>query len=176
MSQHSVKFDEAKRHAVYARDGYRCAASVRIPAPASLRGAKAPPKSLVADFAAVAFDLRLEITTCGPCNYSKQEKTPRQFNAYLKAKGVEAIDWDKVRRQARKKIDIEVGEENAVAARAYREAKGEPMPPAPEVPEAKGEMGKWAEKALDPATKDEAAQLGPGVRHDERGRFRPGGS
>lgn len=165
FSQHSVKFDEDKRHAVYARDGYKCGYCGLHDATKSGGGLSLDHLTARANGGAAqntktspADNL---ITACHGCNYSKQAKTPREFNAYLKANGAKAIDWSKVRAQASKKIDIKTGEKNAAAARAFRAAKGAPVPgSAPhDVPAPSG--------AAQPKT-------GPGVQHGDDGKFLPG--
>src|SRR4051812_20703863 len=125
MSQYSVKFDEAKRHAVYARDAYKCAYCGHHDATKSGGGmsldhidSRESGGEAQNTKGSKANNL---ITTCGPCNYSKQAKDPRAFNAYLKANGKGTIDWSAVRAQAKKPIDIKIGEQNATAARAFRE-------------------------------------------------------
>jgi hypothetical protein len=168
MSQYSVKFHEDKRHAVYARDGYKCQYCGHHDATKSggglsidhivAREAGGEPQNNKTDGATNL------ITTCGSCNYSKQSKSPREFNAYLKANGKNAIDWGAVRAQAKKKIDIATGEKNAAAARSFRESKGEPMPKASHEPE------RHEKKAPDHAPE----HGGPGVRHGDDGKFLPG--
>jgi hypothetical protein len=161
MSQFSPKFDEAKRHAVYARDGYGCAYCGHTDPTksggglqldhihaASLGGALQNTKGSPADNL---------VTSCATCNRAKSAMTPRVFNAYLKANGKNAIDWKAVRTQAARPIDIKVGAKNAVAARAFREAKGEPMPPQSQ-----------------PATEATVKPQGPGEHHGEGGKFESG--
>lgn len=175
MSQYSVKFHEDKRHAVYARDGYKCAYcghhdETKSGGGLSLDHIVAREAGGEAQSGKTDGATNL-ITTCGSCNYSKQAKTPREFNAYLKGNGKNAIDWSAVRAQAKKKIDIKTGEQNATAARAFRAAKGEPVPPSAPTPTP-------APHAPAPTTPAPATphgpkphEHGPGIHHGTDGRF-----
>jgi len=165
-----VKFHEDKRHAVYARDGYKCAYCGKHDETKSGGGlsldhivAREAGGDAQAGKKGAATNL---ITTCGPCNFSKQSKSPREFNAYLKANGKGSIDWAAVRSQAKKKVDIATGEKNAAAARAFRESKGEPIPKSAPEP-AKPESGKEPKGAA-------PDKSGPGIRHGGDGKFLPG--
>lgn len=144
MSQFSVKFYEPKRHAIYARDGYKClycgyhdtthtGVGLSLDHVLAVNPAKGgdrqDPKNLA--------------TACHGCNYGKQDKSVREWSAYSKEKGV-AINWKMVRAQTNKPIDMKLGKTLSETARASREAKKGP------------------------------AANGPGVRHDpHNGQFQP---
>ena len=123
-----IKFHEAKRHAVYARDGYCCAycgikdstgsgygltvdhVKARDLGGALQLGVREPADNLV--------------TACGSCNSTKQKLTPREFSKYAAGIGPppnSPPDWDKVRARTKKKIDIEDGAKRAEYARKFRE-------------------------------------------------------
>lgn len=165
MSQYSVKFHEDKRHAVYERDGYKCAYCGRHDATKS--GATLSIDHITSrESGGEAQAGKTEpahnlITTCGSCNYSKQAKSPREFNVFLKEKGKPPIDWSAVRSQAKKPIDVKAGEKNAAAAKAFRESKGEPIKSPPVL-----------ETHVDREHKPE--ETGPGIHHGKDGKFAPG--
>lgn len=133
MSQHSVRFNEDKRYAVYDRDGYKCAycgvsgdsktggglSLDHIDARASGGAGQGTKHSEATNL----------ITACLACNSAKQDKTPREWNAYVKARGMK-VDWKLVRRQAGKPIDVKKGAELAKQAKdARKSAAGKPAGP-----------------------------------------------
>jgi ClpP class serine protease len=184
MSANSGKFDEDGRHAAYARDGYKCAYCgyhderqtgdgltldhiVARENGGDGQYGKREPKTNV-------------ITACLSCNSSKQDKTAREFNAYLKGAGAAPADFGKIRRQAQKKIDIKTGEKNAAAASAWRvqldSAGGKKLEhyKAEKLRQAKEKI-EAAERALKSGGGDSEKKEGPGVQHDpDTGKFMPG--
>ena len=211
MSQHSVKFYEPKRHAIYARDSYTCqycghdaAAAMKPHLDKAAAAAKSGDHEAAVKHKTDAKDAEAKhyaghrlsldhidaqsthgtghdptglITVCHSCNYAKQEKTPREWNAYIKAKGVEAINWTKVRRQAQKPIGMKDGKVRAESARAYRESKGIVSHAARALAEKRAaEASKAAAKQAEAGK----AEAGPGVTktshpderaRDDHGRF-----
>lgn len=164
MSQYSVKFDEAKRHAVYHRDGYKChycgkedetgkGVGLSLDHITSRASGGDPQNTKTSP----ADNL---ITACHACNFAKQDKTPREWNAYVKARqppeGGLKVEWSAIRRQAAKKIDIKKGEELSVAARAYRT-----------------ERDAARKDSANPEAK-KSDERGPGIHHGEDGKFLPG--
>lgn len=127
-SRNSVKFDEGVRHSVYARDGYKCVYCSHHDKTGS--GANLSLDHLTSLEAGGESqhrrgdgDKRTNLATaCGPCNSMKQDKSPRDFNAYLKSQGKPPADFTKIRAQAGKKIDLKAGDRGAKIARAYRGA------------------------------------------------------
>jgi hypothetical protein len=146
VSQYSVKFHEDKRHAVYHRDGYKCAYCGKHDASSTGAGLSIDHIDSRASGGAAQNTKHSPgtnlLTACQACNFAKQDKTPKEWNAYIKARGLN-VDWAKARQQAARKLDIKAGEEGAKRGRAAR-----------------------AERA--------AAKTGPGEHHDETGRFAPG--
>jgi phage I-like protein len=175
MSQHSVKFDEDKRHAVYNRDGYKCQYCGHHDATGHGVGlsldhidSRASGGAAQNTKGSPATNL---VTACHACNFAKQDKSPRAWGAYIKAKvppeGGVAVDWSKIRRQATKKIDIKEGEKRAAVARearALRKAGGAPRPEPPA-----------ASPAPATPTEEHPKHEGPGIHHGDDGRFLPGG-
>lgn len=181
MSQHSVKFYEPKRHAIYARDGYACAYCGHHDKTES--GKRLSLDHIDAQSThGTGHDPTGLITVCHSCNFAKQEKTPREWNAYIKAKGVEAVNWTKVRRQAQKPIDMKDGKARAEKAREYRESQGIVNHAARALAE------KRAAEATSAAAKQAGAgkaEAGPGVAktghpderaRDDHGRFEAEGA
>jgi len=176
-SQYSVKFDEAKRHAVYHRDGYSChychkkdetgkgvGLSLDHIKARSQGGDAQNTKSSPADNL---------ITACHACNFAKQDKSPRQWNVYLASRGDGLkVDWSAVRRQASKEIDIKKGEELSQEARKYRDERDKAKV-APSKEESKpAEEKKPEDKPADKPKKTE--EKGPGIHHGKDGKFQPG--
>jgi hypothetical protein len=175
MSQHSVQFNEDKRHAVYARDGYRCAYCGRHDETKSGAGlsldhiqSREEGGEGQAGKNEPATNL---VTACGPCNSSKQALTPRAYNAMLKAQGKSAVDWRAVRAQAQRPIDIKVGEQNAAKAATYR-AEVMKRLGVTNVKQLSSIAGRGElQERLAAHAKETGATHGPGVCHDEQGHF-----
>lgn len=175
MSQHSVQFNEDKRHAVYARDGYRCAYCGRHDETRSGAGlsldhidSREAGGEAQAGKHEAATNL---VTACGPCNSTKQAKTPRAFNAMLKVTGAPPVDWGKIRAQAKRPIDIKIGEKNAASASAFRaEAMRRLGVTNVKQLSAIASRGELQEKLAAHADGTERPH-GPGVCHDELGQF-----
>lgn len=194
----SVKFHEAKRHAVYKRDGYCCAYC-------GVRDATGSGRGLTIDHI-VARNLGGEaqngtttpatnlVTACGSCNSAKQDSTPREWSRYARTIGPPPNappDWAKVRAAARKKIDIEEGARLAEKAREFREKNPDLArhPTREEMAEFNEEhqQKQATEKARSEESKKEREDAkeeekkgkreakpkrqGPGIHHDELGRF-----
>lgn len=174
MSQYSVKFDEDKRHGVYNRDGYKCGYcghhdETKTGATLSIDHIDSRAGGGDAQNTKHSPGTNL-ITACRECNFAKQDKTPRQWSAYVKSKqppeGGIAVAWAKIRRQAQKPIDIKRGEELAKVARASRasRASGASTPASEQAERSAVEVVKQ------PPTQGFAVS-GPGVCHDEQGHF-----
>lgn len=197
----SVKFHEAKRHAVYKRDGYCCAYCGVKDSTGSGRG-------LTIDHI-VARNLGGEaqngtstpatnlVTACGSCNSAKQDATPREWSRYARTIGPPPNappDWAKVRATARKKIDVEEGARLAENARKFRERNPDLSrhPTREEMTEFNEEFQRQQEASrrtaeaprqpaaaeAEPKKKEDGGRReakpkkqGPGIRHDELGRF-----
>lgn len=137
MSQHSVKFDEDKRHAVYDRDGYKChycgiADSTKTGVKLSIDHIDSRASGGDAQNTKHSPATNL-ITACHACNFAKQDKTPREWNAYIKGRvppeGGLKVDWKSVRKQAAKPVDIKAGEVGAKRARKARAERDKPSGP-----------------------------------------------
>lgn len=175
MSQHSVQFNEDKRHAVYARDGYKCAYCGLHDVTGSGAGlsldhiqAREEGGEGQAGKHEGADNL---ITACGPCNSTKQAMTPREYNAYRKGSGQGPVDWKAVRVQAKRPIDIKQGEHNSERAQAFRAEtmRRLGLTNVKQLSAIAG-RGELQERLVEHAGGTERPH-GPGVCHDEQGHF-----
>jgi ClpP class serine protease len=183
MSQHSVKFEEAKRHAVYLRDGYKCAYTGQVDTTytgvgLSIDHIKARASGGAPQNTKLSPGTNL-ITSSASANYAKQDKTPAQWTAYLAAneppKGGLTVDFKDIRKQARQRLDLRRGEQLADLAREAREARG---PHGEETKKSRAIAAKSAAIVASYQAEQKAKaekKAGPGVRHDPKdGRFQPG--
>lgn len=205
FAKDSVKFDEDKRHAVYLRDGYRCAYSgyhdethtgvglsidhlVARNRGGDGQGTKGTPGTNLATASMVA-------------NRAKSDKSPQAFNAFLKGStppdgGLKPIDFAAVRQQSAKKLDLVRGAQLADLARQARECRdkktGATLPGKEEklaeivkqstaiVATHQAEQKAKADKKTPPSGAAPAPTAprpaGPGIQHGPDGKFQPGGA
>lgn len=151
----------AKRHAVYLRNGHACQAcgykdelktgknltvehiDARSGGGAVQGGLKEPSDNLS--------------TLCTTCNPMKGAKSPRAFNAYLKAAGAPPLNFSKLRADSKKPLDLEAGAKLAADAKAFRAANKIPEP-----------------KSSPETQQTEEKPAGPGIHHGPDGKFQPG--
>lgn len=191
MSQHSVKFDETKRHAVYLRDGYKCGYTGQVDKTytgvgLSLDHIKARANGGAPQNTKLSRGSNL-ITAAQSANYAKQDKTPKQWEAYCKASappdGGVKVDFKDVRKQAGGKLDLKRGEElakNAKDARAARGPNGEETKKSREIAAKSAKIvdayhaekqAKADKKSGDKKDGGADKPAGPGIQHDDKGRF-----
>jgi hypothetical protein len=130
LGKDSVKFDEAKRHAVYLRDGYKCSYSGYHDTTHTGVGLSIDhlvARNLGGEGQGTKGTPGTNLTTASmTANRAKSDKSTKAFNAFLQgstppAGGLKPIDFAAIRQQSSRKLDLVRGAQLADLARQARE-------------------------------------------------------
>ncbi len=132
MAKDSVKFDETKRHAVYLRDGYRCAYTGYVDA--TYTGVGLSIDHLTArnrggDGQGTKGTPGTNLTTASMvANRAKSDKSPKAFNTFRAGfnpppGGLGLVDFAAIRKQSSRKLDLVRGAQLAELAAQARECR-----------------------------------------------------